>query len=115
MEAELTPASPTKPFEESDTELEDEFDLEFESGDEEVTVYEPKIENLKIPDNVYEELKRNEDMDFSATSFKFQRGLNPSRQTLWHSGQATKELQESSHGCRRITSYFRVKTITPKA
>ncbi|KAF8471749.1 hypothetical protein BDZ91DRAFT_473229 [Kalaharituber pfeilii] len=61
--------------------------------------------------DVYKELMKNiVDVDFSTIEFKYQRGAQVSRQTLWRHKKAQQNLQHSATGCRQLTAYFTTPT-----
>ncbi|KAF8470006.1 hypothetical protein BDZ91DRAFT_847201, partial [Kalaharituber pfeilii] len=101
-------------YSESEESLEDESELdqEEEQGDD----LEQEIQDLSMATDVYKELMKNIiDVDFSSIEFKYQRGPQVCRVTLWQHKKAQQEMQCSVTGCRPLTAYFAPSNTTSAA
>ncbi|KAF8459661.1 hypothetical protein BDZ91DRAFT_851977, partial [Kalaharituber pfeilii] len=92
-------------YSESEESLEDESELDQE--EEQSDDLEQEIQDLSMATDVYKELMKNIiDVDFSSIEFKYQRGPQVCRVTLWRHKKAQQEMQRSVTGCRPLTAYF---------
>ncbi|KAF8471140.1 hypothetical protein BDZ91DRAFT_717912 [Kalaharituber pfeilii] len=95
-------------YTESEESLVDESEWESEEEQEE---HGQDIQDLSMVVYVYNELMKNTmNVDFSTIKFKYQCGVQVSRQTVWRHKKAQQDLRNSATGCRPLTAYF---TPTP--
>ncbi|KAF8456096.1 hypothetical protein BDZ91DRAFT_745721 [Kalaharituber pfeilii] len=74
--------------------------LVYTESEESLEEHEQDIQDLSMAVDVYNELMKN------TMNFKYQCGVQVSRQTVWRHKKAQQDLRNSATGCRPLTAYF---------